>query len=512
MGYVHRTPAWAGPLGAKNRTTYWGVVPLRPGGSSRGLPPHPDEVRPTGTFGDWYDAACGYLWRAEQQDLSLVRILAGGLLILLQLVALVPLVQLVGSMLPGGPVGRPETWSVVVGAILLAVGWLCWAVYRRRWNRAWELRKAWSWAVHDPRVLELPERPLSVGEVRDVDIDPEMTHPYRARLHVRIKDRPFVYRVYYRSHTDRVRRREALRSYPPLSAFILATVGVVVSPTWWAPGPGQYGVLLAAYLLAALPPVISSTVRYARRMLLAQALARADVEERHRWMGWQLLHGVPGTTPLKERVSSAAAGSPRALADGGVVDSNDRSPTVSFGTRPDVRAARAAEESVRTTVLGAVVPFGIFGLIAALIAWRQPNLGLAALGGLAVLGLICLALWLWHGSGRQPEGRTGSGFVVLVEVPSYPRTPRATVPTGDMVLTLDDGHAHLIPADSSVPELDLPVTALISGVGSLLRDGKQWLVLPDGSHVAVTCSDYVGLRDAAADAGIAVLIPGPQPL
>lgn len=494
MGYVHRTPAWAGPLGAKNRTTYWGVVPLEPGGSSRGLPPHPDEVRPTGTFGDWYDAACGYLWRAEQQDLSLVRMLAGGLLILLQVVGLYPLVQLAASALPGLSTTGPDSRSVLAGAVLLALVWTGWAVYRRRWKRAWELRKAWSWAIHDPRVLELPERSLGVSEGRDIDTDPEMTHPYRARLHVRIEDRPFVGAAFLSSsHTDRVRRREVVRVYLPLPAFLVALAGVFMSPAWWDFEPGQFGPLVAAYLLAALPPVVCAQIRYFQRVLFAQRLAREDVEERHRWMGWQLLHGVPGTDGAVDRVPDAA-GAPAARP-------------------PDVRAARDAEQGSRTTLIfGAAFLFGIFGLVGALALLREQDKGLVFLAGLGLIGLLCLALLLWHRSGRQRGGRDGAGFAVRVETPSSPRSSGTTVPAGDMVLTLDDGHAHLMPLDSSRPEASIPVTALISGVGTLLRDGKQWLVLPDGSHVAVTCSDYVGLRDAAADAGIAVLIPGPQPL
>lgn len=497
MGYVHRTPAWAGPLGAKKRTTYWGVVPLKPGGSSRGLPPHPDEVRPTGTFGDWYDAACGYLWRAEQQDLSLVRMPAGGLLILLQVVGLHPLVQLAAAGLPGLSTADPDPRSVVAGAVLLAFVWTGWAVYRRRWNRAWELRKAWSWATHDPRVLELPERSLGVGEERDIDTDPEMTHPYRARLHVRIEDRPFVGAAFVsNSHTDRVRRREVVRVYLPLPAFLVALVGVFMSPAWWDFEPGQFAPLVAACLLAALPPVVSAQSRYFRRIFFAQRLAREDVEERHRWMGWQLLHSVPGTDGAVDRIPDAAGPS-----------------AARPEFRPDVRAARDAEQGSRATVIfGAAFFFGIFGLVGALALLREPETGLTFLAGLGLIGLVCLALLLWHRSGRQRAGRDGTGFAVRVETPSSPRSSGTTVPTGDMVLTLADGHAHLMPLDSSRPEVSIPVTALISGIGALLRDGKQWLVLPDDSHVAISCSDYVGLRDAAAEAGIPVLLPGPQPL
>jgi nitrogen fixation-related uncharacterized protein len=476
------------------------VVPLKPDGPPRGLPPHPDDVAPVGgTFGDWYDAACGYLWRAEQVDLSVVRLLAGGLLIVLQLVAMVPLVQLAGSILPGAPVAVPDARWILAGQFLLAVVWTGWVVYRRRWNRAWELRKAWSWAIHDPCVLELPERPLGMGEERDIDTDPEMTHPYRARRLVRIEDRPFVgAALISSSHTDRVRRREVARVYLPLIAFIVALAGVAVSPAWWEFEPGQYGVLLVAYLLAALPPLAFSLGRYLRRIFLVQRLAREDVEERHRWMGWQLLHGLPGTTAGAESTPGVAS---------------DRPPVARTGTGPDVRAAHTAEQGSRATaVFSAAFLFGISGLVGVLVMLRDPEKGLTFLAGVAFLGTVCLTLFLWHRSGRQDDGRDGTGFVVRVETPSSPRSPSTTVPSGDMVLTMSEGRAHLTPLDSSRPEFSVPVTALISGVGTLLRDGKQWLVLPDDSQVAISCSDYLGLRDAAADAGIPVLLPGPQPL
>lgn len=499
MGYVHRTPAWAGPLGAKERRTYWGVVPLEPHDLPRGLPPHPDEVAPVGTFGDWYDAACAYLWRAERVDLSPGRLLAGGLLILLQITGLFPLVRFVASALPGLPVTDPDPRAVLAGVVLLALVWTGWAVYRHRWNRAWELRRAWSWAIHDPRVLELPERPPGEGEERDVDTDPEMTHPYRARRLMRIEDRPFVGATFISGgHTDRVRRREVVGLYLPLIAFVVALAGVAISPAWWELEPGQYGLLLVTYLLAALPPVAFSQGRYFRRILFVQRLAREDVEERHRWMGWQLLHGVPGTTAT-DRIPEVTT---------------DRPAAARSGPRPDVRAAHAAEQGSRTTVVfGAAFFFGTFGLVGVLALLREPEKGLTFLGGLAFIGLVCLVLLLWHRSGRQDAGREGTGFVVRVETPSNPRPPgTTTMPSGDMALTFSDGHANLIPFDDSLPEVSLPVTALISGVGQLFRDGKQWLVLPDDSQVAITCSDYVGLRDAAADAGIAVLLPGPQPV
>ncbi|MFD7309253.1 hypothetical protein [Promicromonospora sp. NPDC059942] len=501
MGYVQRTPAWAGPLGAKDRTTYWGVVPLRPEGPDRSLPPHPDDVPPAGTFGDWYDVACGYLWRAEQVDLSLARLCAGGLLVLLQLVGLLPLVQLAASALPGLSVAAPAPWAALAGAILLAVVWTGWAVYRRRWNRAWVLRKAWSWAIDDPRVLALPARPLAPGEERDVDTDPEMAHPYRARSHVWIEDRPFAALMVGGAFTDRVRRREVARLYLLVVVPFMATVGVAIAggQLWWEPGPGQYVVLIVAWLLALLPPVVGAFVRFFRRISLSSALARAETEERHRWMGWQQLHGVVGSdAPARE---DGLGGSTRPR------DARRRPPV-------SPRALRADEKGARTVVIfGAALGFGIFGLVAVLAALTEPGKALTFAGGLALVALVCGALVLWHRSGRQPVGRAGGGFVVRVEVPDLsPVLMTTAVPQGDATLTFSDGRAHLFPLVGDVLEVEVPVKALISGVGVQMRDGKQWFVLPDDSQVAVTCSDYVGLRDAAADAGIAVVLPGPQPL
>ncbi|MFJ3402703.1 hypothetical protein [Promicromonospora sp. NPDC090134] len=500
MGYVHRTPAWAGPLGAKDRSTYWGVVPLRPGRPERGLPPHPDETPPAGTFGDWYDVACGHLWRAEQVDLSLVRLCAGGLLILLQFAGLLPLVQLAASALPGVAVAAPAPWAALAGTALLAVVWTGWAVYRRRWNRAWALRKAWSWAIDDPRVLALPVRPLAPGEERDLDTDPEMAHPYRARSHVWIEDRPFAELTVGGAFTDRVRRREVARLYVLVVVPFMTTVGAAIAggQLRWGAGPWQYGVLLAAWLLAVLPPVAWAFVRFFRRIAFCAALARAETEERHRWMGWQQLHGVVGSdAPAREDGHCGSAG-PQDVR---------RRPPVS------PRALRADESGARTViVVGAVFLFGVFGLVAVLLAQTEPGKALVFAGVLALAALVCGALVLWHRSGRQPVGRDGGGFVVRVEVPDLSPVPTTAVPPGDATLTFSDGRAHLYPLEGDVQEVEVPVKALISGVGQQMRDGKQWLVLPDESHVAVTCSDFVGLRDAAADAGIAVVLPGPQPL
>lgn len=500
MGYVHRTPAWAGPLGAKDRTTYWGVVPLRPDGPDRRLPPHPDDVPPAGTFGDWYDAACGYLWRAEQVDLSLVRLCAGGLLVLLQLIGLLPLVQLAASALPGLSVAAPAPWAALAGAILLAAAWTGWAVYRRRWKRAWALRKAWSWAIDDPRVLALPARPIAPGEERDIDTDPEMAHPFRARSHVRIEDRPFAGLVVSGAFTDWVRRREVARLYVLVVVPFMTTVGVAIAGTWiWRDaGPERSAVLLVAWLLAMLPPVVHAFVRFFRRIAFVGTLARAETEERHRWMGWQQLHGGA--------VSDASAGQYGLAGSRGPRGARRRPPA-------SAAALRADESGARTViVVGAVFVFVVFGLVAVLLAQTRPDKALTFAGGLALVALVCGALMLWHRSGRQPVGRQGGGFVVRIEVPDVPPAQASAVPPGDATLTFSEGRAHLFPLVGDVLEVEVPVTALISGVDQQMRDGKQWLVLPDDSHVAVTSSDYVGLRDAAADAGIAVVVPGVQPL
>lgn len=187
MGYVHKTPAW--PHHTGERRTFWGVVPAP--SASRGLPPHPLDVPLPPTFADWYTVASTHLGRAEQVDLGLTRLAAGGALIVVQLVGALPGAAFLAASI-GLPVGRPSMAAVLSGLALLVVSWGSWAWYRRRWTHVWELRKAWSLAIHDEAVLALPAGQVALGEERDLDTDPESVHPYRAVRQFPLAERPFV--------------------------------------------------------------------------------------------------------------------------------------------------------------------------------------------------------------------------------------------------------------------------------------------------------------------------------
>lgn len=297
MGYAHRTPAWAQPLAATSeRTTYWGVVPGRPAVRRQGLPSHPRDVPLPATFEEWYETAAANLGRAEQADLSLSRVLAGGGLVLGQLVGLLPVATLLAAEL-GFRTVRPEPGTLLAGAALLVVVWVSWAWYRRRWTRAWELRKAWSLAIHDPAVLALPVRPTAPGRERDIDTDPEATHPYRARELFPIEERPFVDRLFtgLGGHTDRVRGREALRTWPLLVAAVLVLASPYILTTWpaWPIAAGQ-ALLPATAVVSVLPPVVSAGGRHVRRLRFTHRVAQLETRDRQRWIGWRMLEGIAG--------------------------------------------------------------------------------------------------------------------------------------------------------------------------------------------------------------------------
>lgn len=293
MGYVHTTPAWAGPLGATERRTYWGVVPGTP--TSPGLPPHPRDVPLPRTFADWYAAASGHLGQAERADLGLTRLAAGGVLILVQLAGALPGAAFLAASL-GLPVEPPPAAVTLAGLALLATGWAGWAWYRRRWTRAWELRKAWSLAIHDEAVLALPVRPVAAGEERDLDTDPESVHPFRATRLFPVGERPFVDTV-YRSygHTDRVRGREALRGWL-YSILLLCLLVLVVLSTILLDAGGTWPLLVSVVLL---PPVAGAWFRYVRRMRFAHRLARAQSLDRQRWLGARMLSDAAAPGPVR---------------------------------------------------------------------------------------------------------------------------------------------------------------------------------------------------------------------
>ncbi|MFI8524621.1 hypothetical protein ACIGB8_09250 [Promicromonospora sukumoe] len=296
MGYVHKTPAWAGPLGAKARRTYWGLVPTEPARGVRGLPPHPDEVPLPETFGQWYRTASAHLGLAERADLGLSRICAGAVLVLAQFAAQLPLVALLAEF-AGVPVPRPATGLLVAGMVLLVVMPLCWARYRRSWSDAWRLRQAWSWAINDPAVLALPVEPADADPARDVDTDPEATHPYRARELFPIAPRPFVNRVIVAgSFSDRVRGREVLRFYLQVTLIVVSVIAALfaflqLSGTGGPPMSAWTAVVVVTAALALLPALAAAMGRLVPRLLLAHHLAVVETDARERWIAWQAAGG-----------------------------------------------------------------------------------------------------------------------------------------------------------------------------------------------------------------------------
>jgi hypothetical protein len=222
----------------------------------------------------------------------------GGVLIVLQFVGLLPVVAYAFAALDL-PLVAPGPTAIVAGSMLLIVTWTGWIWFRRRWSRAWELRQAWSRAIYDPMVLALPPSPAAPGVARDIDTDPEATHPYRARDLFQIADRPFDSQVIllvggFYGHTDRVRGREAARSWLLAAALVAALAGVTLVPFLWGRGPAWADVALLAAVLAVLPPLASAWARQVRRLRLAYQLLRLERADRQRWIGWQMLREPAG--------------------------------------------------------------------------------------------------------------------------------------------------------------------------------------------------------------------------
>ncbi|MFI2490425.1 hypothetical protein ACH47X_26175 [Promicromonospora kroppenstedtii] len=229
--------------------------------------------------------ASTHLGRAEQVDLGLARLAAGGALTLVQLVGALPGAAFLAASL-GLPVDRPSMAAVLSGVALLVVSWGTWAWYRRRWTRAWELRKAWSLAIHDEAVLALPAEQVAPGAERDPDTDPESVHPFRAVRQFPVAERPFVPSVYGSyGHTYRVRGREELRGWL-YSVLLLGLVVLVVLSAGLRDAGGTPLLLVSVVLL---PTVAGAWYRYVRRMRFAHRMALTETRDRQRWIGESML-------------------------------------------------------------------------------------------------------------------------------------------------------------------------------------------------------------------------------
>lgn len=488
MGYIHKTPGWAQPLGAKARRTYWGVVPAKPPRTARGLPPHPDDVPLPDTFGDWYDMASAHLGRAEQIDIGVSRLVAGALLSSVQAIGLAAPAGYLAAVLIGGPFRVPSTELIAAGFGLLVVTWGAWAWYRRRWNRAWELRQAWSWAIHEPKVLALPVRPVEPGTERDIDTDPEATHPLRAWELFPLEDRPFEGQVFTPRGfpTDRVRGREKLRLWLLIIVpFLVASVGVSEVTVSYSTSVSPVGTALLLLAVGMLLPVICAWVRFGRRARLAMRLLAVEHTDRRRWTGQRM---VSGQAP-EPRFSRPVAGS--------------------MGRRS--QAEIADRHAIAAFLVSMVVMGGIFAALPLLDPGREELVRASWFGvgliGLTVLivGMVLVRMW----AGRQPGGRSGSGFLVTVVQDRPQDHGDAPVPPWEGLLKLSDGgHLWIVPLDDSLPDMESVATSLISAHEGKDPGGEQWFVLSDGSQLQVECSDHTGLRDAAEAAGLRVVRPG----
>jgi hypothetical protein len=269
------------------------VVPAKPARGEKHLPPHPDDVPLPKTFGQWYRVASTNLGLAERVDLGLSRILAGGALVLLQFAGLFPAAVLLAVVL-GAPLARPAPMMVGAGGALLVGTWLWWAWYRRDWARAWELRRAWSWAINGLEVLALPAESRAPGVEHDIDTDPEGTHPYRARELFPIAARPFIGRVIVPGGlwSDRVRGREALRYWLlTMTAAVLTIYAMVVAIYLWGGVSrvplSEVHIASVTMAIALLPPPVFACARLVRRLLLAHNLAQVESSTREKWIEWQ---------------------------------------------------------------------------------------------------------------------------------------------------------------------------------------------------------------------------------
>lgn len=412
----------------------------------RSLPPFPEEVSLPATFGDWYDTAADALGRAERRDSGAVRLLAGAAMLAgvsagVGLLA-EPLVVLAGAGAPGETADVP---SLVIGPVL-ALGVLAWWFwYRRDWGRARRLRHAWSRAVRDPRVLALPARRHD-GQ----GPDPEAQHDFRVRESGDFAPFPGLRGTGGVSGgLDMVRAGV----YP-----LLVLVALVAVSASWDGGLG--GLATAAPVLPLLVVTLCATARAWRRVADSVALVGLQNDDRRRWTGWRVLTGRAAPAP-------------------------------------------AAPWYRRVSWVMLPVALGAAAVLVARVAAGEMT------GGAVVAGLLVCAvpaaLLLGSFAVRSARARSGGGtdgVAVQVLPDDVPPLGPTVVAPGPAVLRGGGEGVELVAGGVALP---VPAgSGLVSGEPHVLATRSHWLVLPDGSQVALRCAAVRRVRELAGEAGLRV--------
>jgi len=359
------------------------------------LPPAPDEVPLPATFGDWYDLAAVHLGVAERRDSGASRLFAGLLLVLACTLGLGVFAGPQLAVLVGGADGSADVATLVLGLVLTAGALAGWFRYRRAWVAARRLRRAWGYALRDPRVLELPVRSRPASGP-----DPEDQHHYRARRHAELAPYPGV-----RSVGGVTGFLDFLRAvfYP---VALMAGVLVVVV------GLGQDDPAAAVTtVLSGLPLTVAAlcaSVRAWWRLGESWRLVGLQNDDLHRWSGWRVLHGLGEPLGAPSAARRALLLLPVAL--GGLLVVVARAGSGSFG--------------VGDVVLGVAV---------------------------VVVPAAAVALSFRVRAARARSG--GEGLAVRVLADDVPAQGPVVVPPGDARLVLADGRAAVAGVDAAAVAL-----------------------------------------------------------